>query len=433
VADLAELQRVVEAHPELVTSADRDDFRMSSLLRTALEQEKVQGIDALRPIVDWLGTQGFDLQHELNVQLCSRMGWRASTEQVRWLLDRGADPSWVAPNGYPVLEHALVRYWNGAAVDLIAARTKPHKAFWVAAGLGQVDGVRRYLDASGTPTTAARRLRPDLDVLAMPMMQHPDPDDEEILMEAFFVAMLNGRAGVMEYMASRGFPVNSLIYGSPVLHMAMGNAMVDSVESLIRCGADLDLRGWRPNQSAREIARGFFEDNSNDINRRRIVELCGMEPDVVLAERDARPPQPPEILPSLREAIEIAVDDARRLGQLDCRADNLLFGLLRSGTTERYFFTRVSQMDIERFGRDLGSRVAPGVDRVEGPELPLHAEADAVVKAALAIAMERRSDVVNVFHLFCALLRSPESGAAELITRYGGDPALVLAELERAM
>src|SRR5688572_31507748 len=39
---------------------------------------------------------------------------------------------------------------------------------------------------------------------------HPDADDEEILMEAFFVAMLNGRTAVLEHMVSRGFPVNSL-------------------------------------------------------------------------------------------------------------------------------------------------------------------------------------------------------------------------------
>jgi len=431
--DLGELRRVVEAHPQLVTSADPNDFRMSSLLRTALEQEKVRGIDALRPIVEWLGTQGFDLQHELNVQLCGRMGGRATPEHVRWLLDRGADPSYVAPNGYPVLEHALVRYWNGEAVDLVAARTRPRHTLWVAAGLGHVDGVKRYLDRSGKPTRAAREGRPDLEVLALPMMQHPDPDDEEILMEAFLGATLNQRAGVMEYLTSRGFPVDSLIYGSPILLVAVGNAMVGSVASLIRCRADLDLRGWRPNQSAREIARELFEANSNDVNRRRIVELCGMDPDAIVAERDARPPETPEMLESLREAIELGVDDARRLDQEDARAHNLLFGLLRTGTTIRHLFTRVSNLDIERFGRDLGSRVAPGVDRVEGPQIPLHAEADTVVKAAVAIAMAQRRDVVSVFHLLSALLRSPESGAADLITRYGGDPALVQAELERSM
>jgi hypothetical protein len=60
-----------------------------------------------------------------------------------------------------------------------------------------------------------------------------------------------------------------------------------------RRGADLDLRGWKPNQSAREIAREMFEQFPEDRDRRRIVELCGMDPDAVLAEGDARPEAPP--------------------------------------------------------------------------------------------------------------------------------------------
>ena len=209
--DLRALERVVEAHPELIRNADHEDIRMSSLFRSALEQERQRGVDALRPIVEWLGRQGFDLQHELNIQLCARFGQPMRTDHVQWLLDRGADPSWVAPNGHTVLEHALARYWNGDAVDLVAARTRPRRTFWIAAGLGQVDLVRRFLDGNGKPTADAYRLRPEVDVLFNGLMlQHPEPDDEEILVEAFLVAMLNGRANVMEYMASRGFPVNTL-------------------------------------------------------------------------------------------------------------------------------------------------------------------------------------------------------------------------------
>ena len=44
-------------------------------------------------------------------------------------------------------------------------------------------------------------------------------------MEAFVVAMLNGRAAVLEYMVSRGFNVDSLVYGSPVINVAVGNGM----------------------------------------------------------------------------------------------------------------------------------------------------------------------------------------------------------------
>ncbi len=243
----------------------------------------------MHPIMDWLAAQGLDLQGELNRQLCGHR--HIKTEKVRWLLDRGADPNWVAPNGIPVLEHALIRYWNGEGVDLVAARAVPRKALWIAAGLGDLDSVRRSLNARGEPTTAARRLRPDFDAVGRLGMlpSHPDPADEEILMEAFVMAMLNGRTAVLEYMVSRGFPIDSLLWGTPLINIAVGNRMTSMVECVVRCGANLDLRGWRPQQSAREIARNMFETASQNADCRRIVELCGMDPDAIAAEIDARP------------------------------------------------------------------------------------------------------------------------------------------------
>ena len=108
-------------------------------------------------------------------------------------------------------------------------------------------------------------------------------------MEAFFIAMINGRAAVLEYMVSRGFPVNSLVYDTPIINIAVGNGMTEMVECLVQCGADLNLRGWHPTQSAREIARSRFEDAPENLKWRRIVELCGMDPDGILAERNALP------------------------------------------------------------------------------------------------------------------------------------------------
>ena len=209
----------------------------------------------MKPIMDWLTAQGFDRQRELNVRLCGHI--RMTTEEVRALLDQGADPDWVAPNGSTVLEHAIVRYWNGEAVDLLAAHATPRKALWIAAGLGDVDGVSRFLDAHGKPTAAVRKSRPDFDAIGYGGMLPPlpDPDDEELLMEAFFIAILNGRAAVLEYMVSRGFNVNSLVWTTPIINIVVGNAMAPMVECLIRCGANLDLRGWRPRPARRASTR----------------------------------------------------------------------------------------------------------------------------------------------------------------------------------
>lgn len=211
-------------------------------------------------------------QDLLNRALCGEM--HMSPGIVQFLLDRGADPDWVAPNGLPALEHALIRYWSGEAVDVLAARATPRQALWISAGLGDVDGVRRSLDAGGKPTVGARRLRPEFDIAGQRgLPTHPDPDDAEVLLEAFLIAMLNGRIDVMEYMASRGFDVNTLRWDSPVLNIAVGNSWVPVVESLLRCGADPDLKGWHPDQSAREIARELYQQAPDNPERRRMADL----------------------------------------------------------------------------------------------------------------------------------------------------------------
>lgn len=433
--DLEQLKRVVEAYPELLHRPVTPHARGRSLLGTALAQERTSGVAAMRPILEWLEAQGFDRQLELNAQLCGHM--RMRTEEVRALLDQGADPAWMAPNGYSALEHALVRYWNGEAVDLLAARARPRRALWVAAGLGDLEGVSRFLDRHGKPTRAARANRPDFEALGPGGMLpwHPDPEDEEILMEAFFVAMLNGRCAVLEYMVQRGFNVNSLVWGSPVINVAVGNHMVPMVECLLRCGADLDLRGWRPNSTAREIARAALESAAPEdeayLGARRLVELCGMDPDAILAERDARPATPPGIHPRLQEALDLAGDDALRLGQAQIGPENLLFGLLRCGGIPRLFFTQVSGMDVERFRADHQNRLLPAEDRVNRATLSLDNDARAVIEAAVALVTARRRDMVHGHHLLLILTRG-HGPAVKLLARYGGNVGSLNAELKKA-
>jgi hypothetical protein len=434
--DLDALKHVVDEHPDLLHPSSYDEAHGRTLLNVALGQEEKVGLTVMRPIVEWLVAQGLDLQHELNLRLCGHI--HMQTETVRRLLGRGADPNWVAPNGIPVLEHALIRYWNGGAVDLVAERAKPRQALWISAGLGDVDGVRAALDGQGRPTPEARRLRPDFDAVGPGgVPSHPEPGDEEILLEAFFVAMLNGRSAVLEYMVSRGFNVNSLVWGTPVTNIAVGNAMVPMVECLVRCGADLDLRGQRPNKSAREIARDALEHVSGDAERhraaRRVAELCGLDPDAILAERDARPPAPPTINEKVQEALELAGDDAFRRGQSEIGPENLLFGVLRLGGLGLLYFGQVSRMDFERFRADVADRVRHGTERVERPKLTLDADAQAAIQSAIAFATARRRSTMHGLHVLYALIQSEQGPVAELLTRYGSSAAALKAELERAV
>jgi hypothetical protein len=379
-----------------------------------------------------LATQGLDFQQALNRQLCGHKGM--SAPKIRWLLESGADPDWIAPNGIPVLEHALIRYWNGEAVDVLAARATPRRALWIAAGLGDVTGVSRFLDAKGRPTRTARRLRPDFAAVGDPMVPfYPDPDDEEIIMEAFWVAVLNGRTAVMEYLARRGFNVNSLVWGTPVLNTAAGNGWTSVVECLMRCGADPNLKGSHPDWTAREYARHLLEQEPQSAERRRIVQLCGMEPDAILREHQARPVTAPAIGREVQQALALASDDAFRLGQAEIRAENLLFGLLRADGVGRSFFTAMSRMDVDRFRARMADRLRPGDDRAERHQLAMHPDAQALIDEATAIAAERRRETVEGHHLLYALTRAGRGAAVDLLARYASGATALNTELEKVI
>ena len=428
-ADLAALQRVVAAHPRLLHPSPVMVEKGGSLLRFAIHHERRLGREAMRPILEWLATQGLDLQRELNRQLCGHRLIR--TDKVRWLLERGADPNWIAPNGVSVLEHAIIRYWNAEAVDLVAARSKPPKALWIAAGLGDLEGVRDFLDPSGKPTPAARTRRPPFDAVGPHTMSaHPEADDEEILMEAAFVAVLNERTNVLEYLVRRGFDVNSLVYDLPLIGMAVGNAMTAVVECLIRCGADLDLRG-RYNPTAREGARELFENSPEAPGRRRIVELCGMDPDAILAERDARPAKPAALVgEEITKVLELARDDAAALGQTDVRPENLLFGLLRARRAPLMLFTQFSGIDVERFHSDMRGRLERNA-KAMASELPMDSTAETALRAAVEAATARRRETVEGNHLLLALLQDESGPLASILARYGGSAAKLSSILKR--
>ncbi len=429
-ADLGELQRVIESHPRFLTPSAHDFAIGRTLIHAMYTEEQRLGRDAMRPIVQWLGTQGQDLNSSLN-RLWSWKGPRTPAD-VKALIDRGADPNWIAPSGIPLLEFMLLRWRYAGCADLLATYVNPRDALWISAGLGDVNGVRRHLDKHGKPTAAARALRPPLDAMhgfSLPVL--PDPDDDEILLEAFWVALLNTRIAVMEYMISRGFDVNCRAWGTPVVNIAVGNGWTAVVECLVRAGADLNIHSGDSNGTARDTARTMCENGSHGPSYRRIVELCGLDVDAIIAAREAQEPITPTFIRSAKIALDLADDDAQRQGRSDVRPENLLYGLLRTSGSPVALFTSDRKMNKARFFRDSAPRVNVGDALPNRVALPLHPDLHDMIQSVIARATARRSETINVFHLLHALSNDDDGFVAGLLAQYGSSITRFRTELER--
>jgi hypothetical protein len=164
-------------------------------------------------------------------------GIHVKTEDVALLLEKGADPEWSPPSGVPILEHALMNYWNPEAVDLLARRVTPRKAFWICAGLGDVEGMLTFLDAKGKPIAVARHNRPDFLLVGFNTPCRPDANDLEILWEAFAIAGFNQRMSAIDALLERGFPIDYAEWGSTLLQWAEGNRITVLADHLLKRGA----------------------------------------------------------------------------------------------------------------------------------------------------------------------------------------------------
>ena len=423
--DVCALQRLTEELPELLHPSDQEWRTRSHVLVDALSIEHETRRPELRAIVDWLGTVGFDVQHELNLNLCGRM--YRSVDNVQYWFDRGADPHWIAPNGYSVLEHAIWRYWNGDAVDVIAARVHAKPALWIAAGLGDVRTVSTFLDDNGTPTHAVRENRPDFSSMGGPhSIQVPGATDEELLLEVLYVAALNGRANVIEYLASRGAPIDSALFGMPLISVAVGNRWVKVVEGLVRSGANLDVRGSY-NGSAREMARELLRSMSDDAGMRRVAALVGVDAASVIAEHAQTVAPAPSFHQYMHDVLALAADDAARQGLAEVSPENLLFGVFRCGGWLLHSYTRSTKLDLDRFRADFAERIRAADDRLDNVALPLRADGQRAIDDAIAMVARRRSDLVTVMDVFRVLTGDPNGYAATLVSQYGGN----MDELQR--
>jgi len=427
--DARQFAEIVNAHPDLLTESTPGQPGCIALASAALRGNLREQTSETPRIIEWLKAR-MDLTSTLNWMLLGH--WNMPTGSVQLLLDLGANPLWVPPNGIRVLEHAIARYWNADAVDLIAARVSPPKAFWVAAGLGDVKAVERYLDRNGAPTATAHKRRPDFTAMEMGFLPlNPGADDRTVIWEAFLVAALNQRLDVMDVLLDRGFPVDYSGWGQTILHLAVGNGWIPLLEYLIGRGADLDLKGWHPHLSARELAEHGFLNPHGHPEKRRILELCGgRDPEVLQREHDTqRAKRVMATHPSVEEAFEFAKHDATRQGLSAVSPENLFIALLHQGKLPLSILAG-AEVDIARLREAVATRLVPP----EGPapaDMTADAECTAVLMAARAEAERRKHDTLSNLHVFLGLLASAPAAVTGLIEPPGGSLEKIRAFIER--
>jgi hypothetical protein len=438
--DLVALQRIVRDDASLLTAANEWGTGLQQLLRTALrdplEARRRHGAvpdDVARTaIVRWLETRGADVSSALGPMLVGRPSGRMRRSQLAWLLALGADADWVAPNGLTVLEHALLGNWEPEAVDLLVTRISsrtPRDALWLAAGIGDVVGVKRCFDARGRPLPGVRLHRPDYSAVqpgAMPVST--EPTDPELVQEAFWVAARQGRTAVLRALMTVGGDPNGCVADIPYLVLAVVEHEPHVVAALLACGADADATAWRERTSARDLARRRWLEAPSP-RTRRIAELLGHDPEQLRRAHDATPTPAPVPSRHLEHVFALATEDARRCGAVCVDLEHVFVGLLRAE------HGMPGQLVRWALGAQLRAFVAMWRDRLQGHAvaadavMPRSPSVQATLDAALVLARTARSRDVTAHHVLAVLVIDDDQPIARLLLDAGADLLALRAQL----
>ncbi|HEX6048471.1 MAG TPA: Clp protease N-terminal domain-containing protein [Gemmatimonadaceae bacterium] len=437
--DVGALAAVLDNHPELLAPSVIDREWRSTLASLAISAECDARTPDARRVTDFLASRGVDIQRELDERLLGLPHDRERRpERVRWYLDRGANPRWMPPNGITVLEHALVRYQDAESVDLIAERVTPRRALWIAAGLGDVAGVRSFIAGKGRLTPEGRRNRPDLMAMgSFPPWPPPnqEADDLEIMWEAFRIAGWNGRWAAMDALLDAGLPVDHAPIVWPLILEAVGNMHVALAEYLVSRGADLD-REWPEYGSIRSMVRSLVENfhDPQDEKVRQLLAICNAGTvDEILAKVDTKRPSPPPPEERTLRAMQLAADDAARQGQSSVTTENVLVGLLRVGSGVFAQFLVGTGTDMAKLRSILEARLLPDTDPLLGQELPADADAAAVLRVASEEADARRRWQVSPLHLLWGIFSQPNERVSKLLAEVGTDEPKLRDYLRRTL
>ncbi len=252
VGDAAHLKHLLDSYPELVRIevgaggsllgevAEPDVF--GSSLRHEL------GVD--RSCVDLLIERGSDLDGPLNLAACfDRL------ELVGILLAAGARVDARGIHGVTALESA-VYHASRASADVLAAIQLVPDAPWIAAGVGRVERLKRFLDGHGGLTPEAYLNRPNPADIGW-LHRRPARDvPQDVFDEALVHAAQNERPEAVAWLLEHGADPDADPYqGCGALHLAAAFGAIDSVRLLVAAGADIDRR----NDFNRDNALGWAQ------------------------------------------------------------------------------------------------------------------------------------------------------------------------------
>lgn len=427
--DLPAVQALCAQYPELLTPSSRALDKGDSLIAAAVHAESTLPRDVVDPILGWLATHGMSVEDELTRQLWRRMFLQPA--ELRALLERGVDPNRTPAHGVPILELALLRLWPRETVDLLATRCTPRPALWIAAGLGDVAGMRRLLDAAGRPVRAAYDIRPAWELAhrgrALPATLDPSPEDR--LFEALFIAVMNDRVDAAVFLAEQGAPLNRVWGDMTPLAMAVG-ARGDSsamLEALLKAGADPDAPDASGSRSARQTAKWLFLDSSPRAPiRATIARLLGWDPEALLTEVREKLARDVPLDTRVRESLQQSAHDAHHQGASVVEPLHLLLGIAR--TLSGGLLRIQHGVDASAFHASFAARLdAPAAAEV--PELPLSPASEAVLDRARAVVRDQARRILGVSTLLVALLDDPD--VARVMRDHGADVAAMQRSLAR--
>lgn len=269
---------------ERITRLFTDDRRMFRPIteRTMYERgstwrflvQAIAGLPDPHKTLDWIRSLGIDVQGRLDILLLGdRMPLREPqpgtprtmlplATMTRALLDFGANPKWIAPNGFSVLEHAVVRYGSGKAVDVLLEHVTPRKAFWIAAGTGDVAMLQSFFRPNGDLSQSAHRDRPHFSLLgSIPFggLDRPCASELHVMWEAFMIAVMNDRTNVIVALLERGLPVDFTPFWANALHYCIEYEKGDVANLLLSRGANPEFKAWPDQQSPREMAMRWLK------------------------------------------------------------------------------------------------------------------------------------------------------------------------------